>query len=95
MSEPRYTTSNQRAVKCARCNADTFEQESRGLYGSGPTWKLVSHPSPCGLPCFGGGAAGPGGLAAYRAGEMHGLGTRPCPTCTGEPAQVLPARSAR
>jgi hypothetical protein len=83
MSEPIASTGKTKEGTCVRCGAEVELCEFVGLYEGKSSWKTPPHMSPCGLPCFGGGARGSEGLQAYRTGQMHGLKS-PCPAC-GEP----------
>lgn len=50
---------------CHRCGADESNEP-------------VQHDAPCGLPCMAGGVRGREGIAAFKAGQVHG---KACPRC--------------
>lgn len=83
MSEPVHDTGAKREAPCRLCGVVVVQSALRGLYEGETTWSTPPHDAPCGLPCFGGGVAGLGKLAAYREGRMHGL--------IGSPPHHVPA----
>lgn len=91
MSEPVVSTGRKHVQPCHLCGVDVEHEEVRGLYGGKSWWLGTQHDAPCGIRCFsGGGARGPDGLARYKAGQLHGLGTgRPCPACGEERDRLL------
>lgn len=85
MSEPAAATGRTREAECRQCSETFLQSEFVGMY-EGKTWwgGMEAHTAPCGLPCFGGGARGRDGLAAYKARKMHGIAGHACPGCHPE-----------
>lgn len=98
MSEPWSGTGAKRVGTCGTCGAPVEQHEYVGIYGSPPAWSTEPHDAPCGLPCFGGGARGREGIAAYREGRMHGLAGYPAgthPATEAGPAEDYPGMPDR